>query len=288
VKVAHSVEEVERRDRAVALGTFDGVHLGHRRVIEETLAAGGTPTVLTFHPHPRRVMGYGVELLSTLERRLELLAELGIEETLVVEFSLEFQRVEPEEFAERYLGAIGAKVVLAGADFRFGHRREGNLDLLRERGFDVRAVPLLEGVTSSEIRRLLHAGEVDAAAKLLGRPVEVEGTVVEGDARGGTLGFPTANLAVDPELLVPAHGIYAGFAGGHRAATSIGTNPHYGGDELRVEAFLLGFAGDLYGRRLIVELWKRLRDERAFSSEQELIDQIARDVEETERAARPV
>jgi riboflavin kinase / FMN adenylyltransferase len=288
VKVAHSVEELERRDRAVALGTFDGVHLGHRRVIEETLAAGGTPTVLTFHPHPRRVMGYGVELLSTLERRLELLAELGIEETLVVEFSLEFQRVEPEEFAERYLGAIGAKVVLAGADFRFGHRREGNLDLLRERGFDVRAVPLLEGVTSSEIRRLLHAGEVDAAAKLLGRPVEVEGTVVEGDARGGTLGFPTANLAVDPELLVPAHGIYAGFAGGHRAATSIGTNPHYGGDELRVEAFLLGFAGDLYGRRLIVELWKRLRDERAFSSEQELIDQIARDVEETEGAARPV
>jgi riboflavin kinase / FMN adenylyltransferase len=287
VKVAHSVEEVERRDRAVALGTFDGVHLGHRRVIEETLAAGGTPTVLTFHPHPRRVMGYGVELLSTLERRLELLAELGIEETLVVEFSLEFQRVEAEEFAERYLGAIGANFVLAGADFRFGHRREGNLDLLRERGFDVRAVPLLEGVTSSEIRRLLHAGEVDAAAKLLGRPVEVEGTVVEGDARGGTLGFPTANLAVDPELLVPAHGIYAGFAGGHRAATSIGTNPHYGGDELRVEAFLLGFAGDLYGRRLIVELWKRLRDERAFSSEQELIDQIARDVEETERAARP-
>lgn len=288
MKVAHSVEELERRDRAVALGTFDGVHLGHRRVIEETLAAGGTPTVLTFHPHPRRVMGYGVELLSTLDRRLELLAELGIEETLVVEFSLEFQRVEPEEFAGRYLGAIGAKVVLAGADFRFGHRREGDLDLLRERGFDVRAVPLLEGVTSSEIRRLLHAGEVGAAAKLLGRPVEVEGTVVEGDARGGTLGFPTANLAVDPELLVPAHGIYAGFAGGHRAATSIGTNPHYGGDELRVEAFLLGFAGDLYGRRLIVELWKRLRDERAFSSEQELIDQIARDVEETERAARPV
>ena len=144
-------------------------------------------------------------------------------------------------------------------------------------------MPLLEGVSSSEIRRLLHAGEVDAAAPLLGRPPEVEGIVVEGDARGGTLGFPTANLSVDPELLVPRHGIYAGFAGGHRAAISIGTNPHYGGDELRVEAFLLGFAGDLYGRRLVVELWRRLRDERAFASEQELIDQIARDVEETER-----
>jgi riboflavin kinase / FMN adenylyltransferase len=288
MRVVHSVEELDRRERAVALGTFDGVHLGHRRVVDEVLAAGGTPTVVTFHPHPRRVMGYAVELLTTLERRLELLAELGIEETLVVEFSLEFQRVEPEEFARRYLEGIGARVVVAGADFRFGHKRAGDLDLLRQMGFDARAVPLLEDVSSSEIRRLLHEGEVDRAAALLGRPAEVEGIVVEGDARGGTLGFPTANLAVDPELLVPAHGIYAGFAGGHRAATSIGTNPHYGGDELRVEAFLLGFAGDLYGRRLVVELWKRLRDERAFSSEQELIDQIARDVEETERAARPV
>jgi riboflavin kinase / FMN adenylyltransferase len=288
MRVAHSVEELERRDRAVALGTFDGVHLGHRRVIDEALSAGGTPTVVTFHPHPRRVMGYGVELLTTLERRLELLAELGIEETLVIGFSLEFQRVEPKEFARRYLEGIGARVVIAGADFHFGHKRGGDLDLFRELGFDVRAVPLVEGISSSEIRHLLHEGDVRRAAPLLGRPAEVEGIVVEGEARGGTLGFPTANLGVDPELLVPALGIYAGFAGGHRAAISIGTNPHYGGEELRVEAFLLGFAGDLYGQRLIVELWTRLREERAFSSEQELIDQIGRDVEETERAARPV
>ena len=271
----------------VALGTFDGVHLGHRRVIETALAAGPTPTVVTFHPHPRRVRGYGVELLTTLERRLELLAELGIEEALVVEFSLDFQRVEPEEFAERYLREIGAQVVVAGTDFRFGHHRGGDLDLLARLGFDVRPVPLLEGVSSSEIRRLVHEGEVDRAAPLLGRPYEMEGIVAEGDARGGTLGFPTANLAVEPELLVPRYGIYAGFAAGHRAAISLGTNPHYGGDELRVEAFLLGFAGDLYGQRLVVELWQRLRDERAFASEQELIDQIARDVEETERAERP-
>jgi riboflavin kinase/FMN adenylyltransferase len=256
-------------------------------VIEETLAGGGVPTVVTFHPHPRRVMGYGVELLTTLERRLELLAEAGIEETLVVEFSLELQRVEPEDFARRYLEGIGAKAVVTGEDFRFGHRREGDLNLLRQLGFDARGVPLLAGVSSSEIRRLLHAGEVDATAPLLGRPAEVDGIVVEGDARGGTLGFPTANLAVDPELLVPRRGIYAGFAGGHRAAISIGTNPHYGGDELRVEAFLLGFEGDLYGRRLIVELWRRLRNERAFASEQDLIDQIARDVEDTGRAERP-
>ncbi len=293
MKVAHSVEELERRERAVALGTFDGVHLGHRRVIETALAAGGTPTVITFHPHPRRVMGYGVELLTTLERRLELLADLGVEETLVVEFSLELQRVEPEAFAQHYLEAIGARVVVAGADFRIGPRRGGALDRLARLGFDVRPVPLLEGVSSSEIRRLLHEGEVAGAAPLLGRPPEVEGVVVEGDARGGTLGFPTANLAVDPELLVPRHGIYAGFAPdvdgkAHRAAISIGVNPHYGGEELRVEAFLLGFGGDLYGQRLVVELWRRLRDERAFASERDLIDQIACDVEETERAERPV
>jgi riboflavin kinase/FMN adenylyltransferase len=288
LKVASSPAELGRKERAVALGTFDGVHLGHRRVIEAAIAAGPTPTVVTFHPHPRRVLGYGVELLTTMERRLELLAELGVEETLVVEFSLEFQRVEAEAFAADYLEAIGARVVVAGTDFRFGHRREGDLDLLARLGFDARSVPLVEGVSSSLIRQLLHAGEVDRAARLLGRPAEVEGVVVEGDARGGTLGFPTANLAAEPGLLVPAHGIYAGFAAGHRAAVSIGTNPHYGGDELRIEAFLLGFEGDLYGRRLVVELWRRLRDERAFASEEELIEQIARDVDETERAERPV
>jgi riboflavin kinase/FMN adenylyltransferase len=130
-------------------------------------------------------------------------------------------------------------------------------------------------------------GDVDDAAQLLGRPVEVEGLVVTGDARGGTLGFPTANLDVRPELVVPANGIYAGAALDHRAAVSIGTNPHYGGSERRVEAFLLDYSGDLYGRRLIVELWSRLRDEQAFASEDELVAQIARDVELTRVATRP-
>jgi riboflavin kinase / FMN adenylyltransferase len=286
MKVARSVDELDRKERAVALGTLDGVHLGHRRVIEAAVA-GPCPTVVTFHPHPRRVLGYGVELLTTLERRLELIAALGVEETLVVPFSLELQRVEPEQFAADYLESIGARLIVAGADFRFGRRRRGDLELLRSLGFAIEQVPLLEGVSSSAIRKLLHAGAMEGAARLLGRPPEVEGLVVEGDARGGTLGFPTANLAVEPDVLVPRHGIYAGFAAGHRAAVSIGTNPHYGGDELRVEAFLLGFAGDLYGERLVVELWRWLRDERAFASEQDLVDQIARDVELTERAERP-
>ena len=147
-------------------------------------------------------------------------------------------------------------------------------------------MPLLEGVSSTEIRRRLHAGEVAEAARLLGRPPELDGIVVRGDQRGGTLGYPTANLAVDPALLVPRYGIYAGAALGHRAAISIGTNPHYGGEERRIEPYLLDFEGDLYGRRLVVELWERLRDEQVFESEQELIDQIARDVEATE--SRPV
>jgi riboflavin kinase/FMN adenylyltransferase len=286
MKVTRSVEELGSGPRAVAIGTFDGVHLGHRRVIETAIAAGPEPTVVTFDPHPRTALGHRVELLSTLERRLELLAELGVAATLIVEFTPELARLEPEEFAEEALRPIGAEVVAAGEDFRFGHRRKGDLELLARLGFDARPVPLIPDVSSSRIRELVGRGEVEAAAAQLGRPVEVEGTVVSGDARGGTLGFPTANLDVGPQLTLPGNGIYAGAAAGHRAAVSIGTNPHYGGRERRVEAFLLDFSGDLYGERLIVELWQRLRDEQAFPSEEALIEQIARDVDAA-RAAEP-
>jgi riboflavin kinase/FMN adenylyltransferase len=290
VRVARSANELDQRPRAAALGTFDGVHRGHRRVIETAFAAGNglAPTVVTFDPHPRIALGNRVELLSTLERRLELLAELGVEETLIVEFTLEIARLDPAEFAEEILRPLGIEVVVAGADYRFGRGRSGDLELLRSLGFGIRAVELLPGVSSTTVREALHGGDVVGAARLLGRPPEVEGIVVAGDARGGTLGFPTANLRVEPELLVPARGIYAGAAAGHRAAISVGTNPHYGGREERVEAFLLDFDGDLYGRRLVVELWRRLRDERAFGSEAELVEQIARDVEETRAVPRPV
>jgi len=287
VKVARSPAELERQDRAVAIGAFDGLHLGHRRVLGTAVGSGVTPTVITFEPHPRLVLGYEVELLTTLERKLELLAKLGVEETLVLEFTHELQQQEPEDFAERVLEPIGARLVVAGEDFRFGHRRRGDLDLLRRLGFDARAVPPVEGISSTTIRRLLHEAEVGRAATMLGRPHEVEGTVVTGDERGGTLGFPTANLAVPAHLLVPAFGIYAGFARGQRAAVSIGTNPHYGGQERRVEAFLLDFEGDLYGQRLVVELWEWLRPEAVFGSEEELVTQIARDVEATRQAERP-
>jgi len=288
VNVARRPEELERRPRAVAIGTFDGVHVGHRAVVAAAVTAGPAPTAVTFHPHPREVLGYQVSLLATLERRLELLAELGVEEALVVEFTPEVAALAPEEFVRSYLAAIGAELVVAGESFRFGRNRSGDLALLERLGLATRVVPLVSGVSSTEIRRLVAAGDVRGAAPLLGRPVEVEGTVVSGDARGGTLGFPTANLRTDASLLVPAFGIYAGAAGGHRAAVSIGVNPHYGGAERRIEAFLLDFGGDLYGRRLVVELWERLRDERAFGSEEELVAQIARDVEATREATRPV
>jgi riboflavin kinase/FMN adenylyltransferase len=288
VNVARRPEELDRRPRAVAIGTFDGVHLGHRAVIGAAVDAGtATPTVVTFHPHPRTAFGNRVALLSTIERRLELLAECGVDDVLVVEFTPELAQVAPEAFAQEYLASIGTEIVVAGEGFRFGRERSGDFELLRRLGFDAREVPFVEGISSTRIRQLAEAGDVEGAARLLGRPLEVDGTVVSGDHRGGTLGFPTANLRLDPDLLVPEYGIYAGAVGDKRAAISIGVNPHYGGTERRVEAYLLDWTGDLYGDRLVVELWRRLREERAFTSEAELVSQIARDVEETRSAVRP-
>jgi riboflavin kinase/FMN adenylyltransferase len=286
MKVARRPEELAGVDRAVAIGSFDGVHRGHRRVLDTVRSAGLPATVVTFWPHPRLVLGNRVELLSTLERRLELLDEAGVDEALVVEFTPELAQRAPEEFAESLLRQIGARVIAVGENFRFGRGAEGDPGLLAQLGFDVRLVPTLEGISSTAVRTMLGEGDVVGAAELLGRPAEVEGTVVLGDQRGGTLGYPTANLAVPPDLLVPAYGIYAGAALGHRAAVSIGVNPHYGGHERRIEPHLLDFEGDLYGRRLVVELWRRLRDERAFASEEELVAQIAEDVRQT-RAAEP-
>jgi riboflavin kinase / FMN adenylyltransferase len=287
VKVAHRPEELEPARRAVAIGTFDGVHRGHRRVLDAALTASRRSTVVTFDPHPRTVLGAPVELLATLERRLELFEEAGLDDALVLRFDEQLLTLAPEAFAETVLRAIGTELVAAGEGFRFGHGRAGDLALLERLGFEVRRVPLLEGVSSSRIRKLLVAGEVEEAAHLLGRPPEVEGIVVLGDQRGRLLGFPTANLASPPGVLVPELGIYAGATIGHRSAISIGTNPHYGGAERRVEGHLLDFDGDLYGQRLVFELWQRLRDEAAFGSEAELIEAIANDVARTRTAIRP-
>jgi riboflavin kinase/FMN adenylyltransferase len=285
--IARAPDDLERIPRAVAVGSFDGVHRGHRAVLDAARATGLAPTVITFDPHPRIALGNRVELLTTLERRLELLEGAGAEAILVAAFTPELQRLEPAEFAARYLRAIGAEAVVAGEDFRFGVRRSGDLATLERLGFRVVVPDQVDGVSSTAIRASLAAGDVGAAAAMLGRPFELDGVVVAGDQRGGTLGYPTANLRLEPDLAVPRHGIYAGEALGHRAAVSIGTNPHYGGTERRIEPYLLDFDGDLYGRRLVVELWERLRDEAVFDSEDALVQQIERDVEATRAVRRP-
>jgi riboflavin kinase/FMN adenylyltransferase len=287
VKVVGEPAQLAPERRAVAIGSFDGVHRGHHAVIDAVRGTGLEPTVITFAPHPRIALGNRVELLTTLERRVELLDEAGVDAVLVAAFTPQLQQLTPEEFAERYLRAIGVEAVVAGEDFRFGVRRSGDLALLERLGFEVVVVPELPGVSSTAIRAALAEGDVQGAAGMLGRPFELDGLVVAGDQRGGTLGYPTANLRLEPDLACPRYGIYAGFGRGHRAAISIGTNPHYGGTERRIEPYLLGFDGDLYGKRLVVELWERLRDEAVFESEAALVEQIALDVEATERSRRP-
>jgi riboflavin kinase/FMN adenylyltransferase len=287
VNVAREPGELPDARRGAAVGTFDGVHCGHVRVIDAARKAGRRTTVVTFDPHPRAVLGGSVELLTTLQRRLELLAEAGVEDVLVLHFDERLAALPAEDFAELMLRGIGAETVAAGETFRFGRGREGDLGLLDRLGFDVRRVPLVENVSSSRVREFIRAGETERAAPLLGRPPEVEGIVVRGDGRGRELGFPTANLDVPEGLLVPPDGVYAGWARDRRAAVSIGTNPHFDGVERRVEAHLLDFEGDLYGERLVVEIWRPIREQRRFGSLEELVAAIGDDVERTRAATRP-
>jgi riboflavin kinase/FMN adenylyltransferase len=287
VNVARSPAELDAQPRAVAIGSFDGVHRGHVAIVDALLDTGLVPTIVTFEPHPRSALGNRVELLTTAQRKLELLAELGVEAALVVAFDLELARLAPEDFVARVVEPIGSQVIVCGEDFRFGRGRAGDPALLRALGYDVRVARSVEGVSSTRIRELVRGGALEDAARLLGRPFELDGVVVAGDQRGGTLGYPTANLSVPADQLVPRYGIYAGFARGHRAAVSIGVNPHYGGSERRIEPFLLDFEGDLYGQRLVLELWRHLREEASFESDEALVAQIARDVEATRTAERP-
>jgi len=292
---------------AVTVGFFDGIHLGHQAVIGRTVEAARSrslePVAVTFDRHPREIYAAGTEppLLTTLERKAALIDGLGVGTLLVLEFTRELSLWPPADFAVRVLArGLHASHVVVGSNFTFGFKAEGKLETLAELGtglgFTVEGMGLLEvdgrTVSSSSIRGALAAGDLDWPALALGRRYVLDGRVVDGAGRGAGLGFPTANLAVRPKLLLPADGVYAGRAltgkGAFAAAINVGTNPTFGKEPRHVEAFLLGFAGDLYGKRLVVELWRRLRDERAFGSEQELIDQIARDVADTEQAQRPV
>jgi len=295
-----SLDAAEPARRAIALGSFDGVHLGHRRVIEATMAAardaGLRSSVVTFQPHPMAVLRPEIapHELSSPERRARLIAELEPDELVVIPFTHEFSLLDHEAFAEHVLAErLGAASVSVGRNFRYGHRAQGSIETLAaagERlGFGVVAAPLLEmdgaPVSSSRIRDLIAAGEVGHAAQLLGRPPLLEGVVVRGDGRGRGLGFPTANLETAPRSALPGTGIYAGRAhlpdGSHAAAVSVGYNPTFSDDRrrVRVEAYLLDFDRDIYGQRMDLELMRRLRGEERFGSVDELVAQMHHDVE---------
>jgi riboflavin kinase / FMN adenylyltransferase len=276
--------DVQRAARRVAVGTFDGVHLGHREVIE------GSDSVLTFDPHPVSVVApqHAPKLLNRLDVKAELIASLGVAELIVIPFDARFAARSAQEFIDEVLvGALGSTRVSVGENFRFGHRAQGDAQLLRSDGrFETVVHPLLEVdgeiVSSSHIRGLVLAGEVDQAERFLGGPFQLRGEVVRGDQRGRELGFPTANLIPDEQLVCPGHGIYACLADGRPAAVSIGVRPTFttGRGEL-IEAHLLDFDGDLYGSELRLDFLRRLRGERRFDTAAALVEQMRRDVQET-------
>jgi riboflavin kinase/FMN adenylyltransferase len=287
----------------VAVGNFDGVHLGHQAlaaaVVGRARARGGVAGALTFEPHPARVLRpeRAPSALLTLDQKARLLAEAGVERLAVLPFDRSLAMLTPEEFARRVLqDALGARSVVVGENFRFGHGRAGDVGELRrlgaELGFEVASLPPVSlggrPVSSTRIREALGHGEVRQAQALMGRPYFIEGEVVRGDARGRALGFPTANLEPRNELL-PRDGVYAarcGLAGEppeRPAVVNIGRRPTFDGREVRAEAHLLGFAGDLYGRELRLDFVDRLRDERRFDGPGPLVEQIRADVAQARR-----
>jgi riboflavin kinase / FMN adenylyltransferase len=295
MKVTH-LPDVEPRPRKVAVGTFDGVHLGHREVIQ------GADTVLTFDPHPQSVVapGSAPRLLTTIERKAELVAGLGVSELVIIPFDGDFAARSAEDFVDHVLvEMLNATHVSVGENFRFGHKAKGDADLLRsDDRFATRVVPLLEFhgevVSSSHIRGLVSAGDVEEGGRLLGEPFQLRGEVVHGDKRGRTLGYPTANLVPDPRYVVPGHGVYAARASiigpdaelVLAAAVNVGVRPQFvtGRGEL-IEAYLLDFDGDIYGQVLRIDFLRRLRGEKRFESVDALVEQMGRDVDETRSIA---
>jgi riboflavin kinase / FMN adenylyltransferase len=274
--------------RSVAIGTFDGVHLGHREVIR------GSDTVLTFEPHPLSVIRPEAtpKLLNTFSVKRDLIAALGVKELVVIPFDRSFAGQSAEEFVQEVLIAkLGARRVSVGENFHFGKGAKGTEELLRSHSeFETHVTPLVEveGVTvsSTQVRDLVAAGEVKEAMAFLGGPFLFEGEVVHGDKRGRELGMPTANLVPDDRFVCPGHGVYAAWAGDHAAAVNVGVRPTFvTGRGLLVEAHLIGFEGDLYGETLRVAFVERMRGERRFDSVDALVEQMRRDVERAQELA---
>jgi riboflavin kinase/FMN adenylyltransferase len=283
------LKDVQPRPRRVAVGEFDGVHLGHREVID------GSDTVLTFEPHPLAVIRpeAAPRLLTSLDAKIELISQLGVQELVVIGFDDRFAAQTPTEFVEQILvGTLRATHVSVGENFRFGHGAAGDTEMLgADPRFQTRVVRLVEVdgeiVSSSHIRALVSAGDVEHAARFLGSPFQMRGEVVHGDQRGRLLGFPTANIVPDEELVCPGHGVYAARADGACAAVSVGVRPTFGtGRAVLVEAFLLDRDEDLYGRVLRVDFVARLRGERRFDTVEALVEQMRIDVVQTRDRCR--
>ncbi len=300
MRVLYSPEELDGPlpHPLATVGNFDGVHLGHQRIFatlrERVEPVGGTVVAITFNPHPQKVLhpDSAPRLIATREQKIRLLGEAGAEVMLDLPFTRELAGLSPEEFVQRtLLRSLAIREIHVGRNFRFGRDRAGDFETLerlgRKHGFA--AVPITgvrhggERISSSRVRRALGAGDVRLAAELLGREEELTGTVVEGDRRGRAIGFPTANLAVDNEL-IPFTGVYVTrlVVDGRPlpSVTNIGSRPTFPGAGNAVETHVLGFDGDLYGRRVALRFVERLRDERRFAGREELVDQIRADVEQ--------
>lgn len=284
-------------ETVVTIGVFDGVHLGHQRVVRRTVErareTGRAPVGITFYPHPLKVHRpeAAPKLIIPFAERVRLLEALGLVRVVPMAYSAELARLSAAEYLGLLVRALGMRELVVGPDFTVGRNREGNVAVLErlgpELGFTLTVVELVAletRVSSSAIRALIAAGEVEQAAVLLGRPVTVWGKVVAGEGRGRRLGFPTANLETDPDILLPADGVYAAWAeaGGARypAAVSIGIRPTFGPGPRTVEAYLLDFEGNLYGEDVKLELVKWLRPELAFATVAELVEQMERDIEQ--------
>ncbi len=278
--------DAEPRPREVAIGTFDGVHLGHREVIE------GADTVLTFEPHPLAVLHPAAmpKLIMPFPVKRDVIEGLGVRELVVIEFDPAFAELPAEDFVQRVLvERLGARSVSVGENFRFGAKAKGDPEMLAARPeFETRVVPLVEvdgeTVSSTRIRAQVAAGDMVGARRCLGAPFMVEGPVVRGDRRGRELGFPTANLVPDDRLVIPGHGVYAAFADGVPAAVNVGVRPTFeSGRGVLIETYLIDYEGDLYGKNLRVAFVERLRGERAYHEVEELVAQMRRDVEDAKR-----
>jgi riboflavin kinase/FMN adenylyltransferase len=298
VRIIRHPKKKRLKGCVAALGTFDGVHRGHQKIIKDATRfakkIGAASVAITFDPHPQQLIvpERGLRLLTTLEEREELFCQLGVDGVVVIEFRRRLQKLSYEDFVRKYLvGKLGVRRVFVGSDYAFGKDRSGDALHLRKLGkkygFNVSVVPLVasnhQAIKSRMIRELISKGEFKKAVRLLGHPYRITGKVVKGSGRGQVLGFPTANLKVDLHKLTPAHGVYAGLVDGRKCAVNIGSRPTFGADHTLVEAHIFNFHKNILGKILKLSLTKRLRDEMQFSDVEDLKGQIRKDINRIKR-----